>query len=116
MIIEIFMRTLTIAVLAVSLSATAAFAQSSSAYTGASDRIVPLTATQADGANDQPPVYGAYRDAEGRVDVEDTGSVRSGPFISNREAVFEDSAKGGNAEQNQRSNPNLGTTSGGPEF
>lgn len=107
MIIEIFMRTLTIAVLAASLSATAAFAQSPSAYVGASDRIVPMTGTQADGT---------YRDAEGGVDVEDTGSVRSRPFISNREAVFEDSAKGGNAEQNQRSNPNLGTTSGGPEF
>ncbi|MCJ2132147.1 hypothetical protein [Methylobacterium sp. E-045] len=110
------MRTLTLALVAATLSATAALAQSPSVYGGASDRIVPLAGTSDGGVIDHPPVYGAYRDAEGRVDVDDTGSVRGGSFISNRAAVFEDSAKGGNAEQNQRSYPNLGTTSGGPEF
>ncbi|MDR7039126.1 hypothetical protein J2X36_003899 [Methylobacterium sp. BE186] len=34
----------------------------------------------------------------------------------NRQAIFEDSAKGGNAEQTNRRVPNLGTTSGGPIF
>lgn len=110
------MRTLTLALVAATLSATAALAQASSGYVGASDRIIPLAGTNGGDTIDRPLGYGAYRDAEGRIDVEDTGSVRGSSFISNREAVFEDSAKGGNAEQNQRSYPNLGTTSGGPEF
>ncbi|MBO1021233.1 hypothetical protein IPV08_14795 [Methylobacterium sp. SD274] len=110
------MRTLTLALVAATLSATAVLAQAQSDFVGASDRIVPLAGTNGVDTIDRPPVYGTYRDAEGRLDVEDTGSVRGGSFNSNREAVFEDSAKGGNAEQNQRSYPNLGTTSGGPEF
>jgi hypothetical protein len=32
----------------------------------------------------------------------------------NREAIFESSAKGGNAERTQRTVPNLGNTAGGP--
>lgn len=110
------MRTITLALVAATLSATAAFAQSPSGNVGQPERSFPQAGTTAGGPIDHHSVFGAYRNADDRLDVEDTGSVRSGPFISNREAVFEDSAKGGNAEQNQRSNPNLGTTSGGPEF
>ncbi|WP_036302798.1 hypothetical protein [Methylobacterium sp. 77] len=110
------MRTLTLALVAATLSATAALAQSPSGNVGQPERAYPQAGTTAGGPIDHPSVYGAYRNADDRLDVDDTGSVRGAPFISNREAVFEDSAKGGNAEQNQRANPNLGTTSGGPEF
>ena len=110
------MRTFTLTLVAATLSATAALAQSPSGNVGQPERDFPQAGSTTRGPIDNPSVYGAYRGTDSRVDIDDTGSVRNGPFISNREAVFEDSAKGGNAEQNQRSSPNLGTTSGGPEF
>ncbi len=110
------MRTITLAFVAATLSATAVLAQSPSGNVGQPERAFPQAGRTTGGPIDNPSVYGAYRNADDQIDVDDTGSVRTRPFISNREAVFEDSAKGGNAEQPQRTTPNLGTTSGGPEF
>ncbi|WP_336488961.1 hypothetical protein [Methylobacterium nigriterrae] len=81
------MRILTIALLATTLGAGAALAQ-------------PLQ--RFDGYLGTPVV--SY----------DARLIGAPAYAPNREAVFESSAKGGNAEQTQRSVPNLGNTTGGP--
>ncbi|MDB5646627.1 hypothetical protein [Methylobacterium sp.] len=110
------MRTFSLTFAAASLIATAALAQSPSGNVGQPERAVPQAGNTTRGPIDNPSVYGAYRNADGRVDMDVTGTVTEGPYGSNREAIFEDSAKGGNAEQPNRIVPNLGTTSGGPKF
>ncbi|MGU3359583.1 hypothetical protein ACLBWX_04535 [Methylobacterium sp. M6A4_1b] len=110
------MRTFTLTFVAASLIASAAFAQSPSGNVGQPERAVPQAGGTTRGPIDNPSVYGAYRNADGRVDMDVTGSVVEAPYATNREAIFEDSAKGGNAEQPNRIVPNLGTTSGGPNF
>lgn len=111
------MRTFTLTLVVATLTATAALAQSPSGNVGMPSRDVPQAGQTTRGPIDNSSVYGAYRGADDRVFVEPefTGSVNR-PYRSNSEAVFESSAKGGNAEQNNRIVPNLGTTSGGPEF
>jgi hypothetical protein len=103
------MRTFSLTFAAASLIATAALAQSPSGNVGQPERAVPQAGNTTRGPIGNPSVYG-------RVDMDVTGTVTEGPYGSNREAIFEDSAKGGNAEQPNRIVPNLGTTSGGPKF
>lgn len=110
------MRAFTLTFAVASLIATAAFAQSPSGNVGQPERSVPQAGGTTRGPIDNPSVYGAYRNADGRVDMDVTGTVTEAPYTSNSEAVVEDSAKGGNAEQPNRIVPNLGTTSGGPKF
>jgi len=99
-----------------SLVATGALAQSPSGNVGQPERAVPQAGGTTRGPIDNPSVYGVYRNADGHVDMDVTGTVVEAPYTSNREAIFEDSAKGGNAEQPNRIVPNLGTTAGGPKF
>lgn len=110
------MRRLSLTIAALSLVATAAAAQSPSGNVGQPERAVPQAGSTTRGPIDNPSVYGAYRNADGRLDLDVTGTVIEAPYASNSEAIVEDSAKGGNAEQVNRIVPNLGTTSGGPKF
>lgn len=110
------MRRFSLTFAAASLIATAAFAQSPSGNVGQPERAVPQAGSTTRGPIDNPSVYGAYRNAYGRVDLDVTGTVAEPAYGSNLEAITEDSAKGGNAEQTNRIVPNLGTTSGGPKF
>ena len=110
------MRTFSLTFVAASLIATAALAQSPSGKVGQPERFVPQAGGTTRGPIDNPSVYGAYRNVDGYVDMDVTGTVTEAPYASNREAIVEDSAKGGNAEQPNRIVPNLGTTSGGPKF
>ncbi|MCJ2035159.1 hypothetical protein [Methylobacterium sp. J-068] len=110
------MRIFSLTLAAASLMATAALAQSPSGNVGQPERFVPQAGSTTRGPIDNPSVYGAYRNADGFVDMDVTGTVTEAPFGSNREAIFEDSAKGGNAEQPNRTVPNLGTTAGGPNY
>lgn len=109
------MRTLSLAFVA-ALTATTAFAQSPSGNVGQPERAFPQAGNTTRGPIDNPSVYGAYRNADGRVDMDVTGTVTEVPFTSNSQAIIEDSAKGGNAEQPNRTVPNLGTTAGGPNY
>jgi hypothetical protein len=111
------MRSVTLAVAALALSVTGAFAQSPSGNVGQPERAFPQAGNTTRGPLDNPSVYGAYRNADtGLLDLNATGSVGPRPLPSNSEAIIVDSAKGGNAEQINRTVPNLGATSGGPEF
>ncbi|HEY0352879.1 MAG TPA: hypothetical protein VGC68_04510 [Enterovirga sp.] len=83
------MRTLTIALLATTLSAGVALAQPLTRYDGFVEAPAPFV-------SDEARLIGSPADAP------------------NREAIFESSAKGGNAERTQRTVPNLGNTAGGP--
>ncbi|WP_375409292.1 hypothetical protein [uncultured Methylobacterium sp.] len=112
------MRTFTLTLVAAVLSTTAALAQSPSGNVGQPERGVPQAGQTTRGPIDNPSTYGVYRNADRPVlvDPDVTGTVIDGPYRSNSEAIVEDSAKGGNAEQTNRIVPNLGTTSGGPRF
>ena len=90
------MRVLTLAFAAATLGATAAVAQ------------VPVRPLAPELGYDQSET------TLGMISVE-PDSARPA-HRSNSEAVFESSAKGGNAEQTARRVPNLGATSGGPVF
>lgn len=110
------MRSLALAATALVLTASGALAQSPSDNVGQPERAVPQAGNTTRGPIDNPSVYGAYRNADsGLLDLDVTGSIAR-PLPSNGTAVIVDSAKGGNAELTNRSVPNLGTTSGGPEF
>ncbi|MEA1833653.1 hypothetical protein U8607_16335 [Methylobacterium durans] len=85
------MRTLSLALLAATLTAGAASAQVLVGPSGPQGEFAPH----------------AY---EGRL----VGNPVN--LAPNRQAIFEDSAKGGNAEQTNRRVPNLGATAGGPLF
>ncbi|MCK2056257.1 hypothetical protein [Methylobacterium sp. 37f] len=108
------MRIFSLGFAAATLIATAALAQSPSGNVGQPERAVPQAGGTTRGPIDNPSTYGGYRNVDGRVDMNVTGSVVETPYTSNREAIVDDSAKGGNAEQPNRIVPNLGTTSGGP--
>lgn len=108
------MRILSLALVAATLTATSALAQSPSGNVGQPERAFPQAGNTTRGPIDNPSVYGAYRNADDLVDMDVTGTVDEAPYTSNSEAIFEDSAKGGNADQTNRSVPNLGTTAGGP--
>lgn len=110
------MRTLSLAVIIATITATSALAQSPSGNVGQPERAFPQAGSTTRGPIDNPSVYGAHRNADGYVDMDVTGTVAEVPYTSNGQAVFEDSAKGGNAEQNNRIVPNLGTTAGGPNY
>ena len=112
------MRHFTLTLVAVTLSATAALAQSPSGNVGQPERGFSQSGQTTRGPIDNPSTYGVYRNADRPVlvDPDFTGTVIDGPYRSNSEAIVEDSAKGGNAEQTNRTVPNLGTTSGGPRF
>ncbi|GJD31394.1 hypothetical protein PMNALOAF_2651 [Methylobacterium adhaesivum] len=111
------MKSLAYAAAALVFTVGGALAQSPSGNVGQPERAVPQAGNTTRGPIDNPSVYGAYRNAEtDLVDLDVTGSVGPRQLPSNSEAVIVDSAKGGNAEQNNRTVPNLGATSGGPEF
>lgn len=110
------MRIFSLALVVATLTATSALAQSPSGNVGQPERAFPQAGSTTRGPIDNPSVYGAYRNADGYVDMDVTGTVTEAPYTSNQEAIFEDSAKGGNAEQNNRIVPNLGTTAGGPNY
>ena len=99
------MRSVTLAAAALALSVTGALAQSPSGNVGQPERAVPQAGNTTRGPIDNPSAYGAYRNADGRTDMDVTGSVVEAPYTTNREAIFEDSAKGGNAEQPNRTVP-----------
>lgn len=110
------MRSVVTAAAALLLTVGGALAQSPSGNVGQPERAVPQAGNTTRGPIDNPSVYGAYRNADtGLVDLDVTGSIAR-PLPSNGEAIVVDSAKGGNAELTNRAVPNLGTTSGGPEF
>jgi len=90
------MRVLALAFAAATLGATAAVAQ------------VPVRAVAPDLSYDRTET------TLGMISVEPDPARPA--YRSNSEAVFDSSAKGGNAEQTNRLVPNLGATSGGPVF
>ncbi len=110
------MRSAITAAAALLLTVGGALAQSPSGNVGQPERAVPQAGNTTRGPLDNPSVRGAYRNADtGLIDLDVTGSIAR-PLPSNGTAVVVDSAKGGNAELTNRNVPNLGTTSGGPEF
>lgn len=92
--------------IASALLATPALAQSSSGNVGQPERGVPQAGNTAGGPIDKP----STRDmAPAR-----TGSMPAGENGMSPGAGAVDSAKGGNAEENDRAVPNTGGTAGGP--
>jgi hypothetical protein len=64
------MRTFTLTFVAASLIASAALAQSPSGNVGQPERAFPQAGSTTRGPIDNPSVYGAYRNADGRVDMD----------------------------------------------
>lgn len=92
--------------IASALLATPALAQSSSGNVGQPERAVPQAGNTAGGPIDKPSTRDA---APARADSMPAGENGVSPGVGSVE-----SAKGGNAEQNDRAVSNTGGTSGGP--